>query len=379
MVSTTPRTGYISYVYKGQTYYFQDLIALKKTVYNLHGWGSDEGNPYGLSHMRAVTFNLLLSWKDDLSYLIHPSARVRVAAPYYALNMKEERARNTFEALFCYMGEEFGTNYKERVSNWTLGNEVNSCNAWNYSGNMSLQDNVANYAQAFQMLSQGVHRAVSSSRVFISLDHCWNTADAGFAGKAFLDEFAAYMNRTAPSMQWNVNYHPYSQPLNRSAFWSDYSNTTDSVSTRYISMRNIQVLTDYLGTLESRYGKASGSIRVILGEMGYSAVGGESSAEELQAAALGYGYYKAMFNTRVDAYIIRAYLDDPAETRSGLYLGLRKNDTAQTAKKAYEVYKYLDTDQSLNYMTPYRNLIGISSWESAIPGFDAGKLVAVDF
>lgn len=378
MVSTSAKSGYVPYVYKGKTYYFQDLIALKKTVYDLHGWGSSEGNRYGENHMRAVTFNLLLGWKDELSYLIHPSARIKGAAPYYALNMQEENARDTFEALFCYMGEEFG-DYKERVSNWVLGNEVNSCNAWNFSGHMSLQDCVANYAEAFQVLSQGVHRTVSSSRVFISLDHCWNASDAGHSGKAFLDEFAAYMNRTAPSMKWNVNYHPYSNPLNRSAFWSDYSSTADSVDTRYISMRNFQVLTDYLWTLETKYGKEVGSTRVIIGELGYSARGGDSGAQKLQAAALGYGYYKAMFNTRVDAYIIRAYLDAPEETRAGLYLGLRNADGSQTEKEAYTVYKNLDTSRSLEYMNQYLGTVGISNWSGTIPGFDASKLEARDF
>lgn len=378
MVSTSPAAGYVSYVYKGQSYYFQDLIALKDTIYDLHGWGSTDGNAYGENHTRAVTLNLLLSWDDSLSYLIHPSARSKGAASYYALNMTEERARNTFEALFCYMGEELGQ-YKERVTNWTLGNEINSCQAWNYSGSMSLEECVENYAEAFQLLYQGVKRTAGSSRIFISLDHCWTAADAGHSGKAYLDAFAAYMNKTAPSMQWNVNYHPYSQPLNRNDFWNDYSNTTDSADTRYISMRNIQVLTDYLGTLETQYGKESGSTRVIIGELGFSATGGDSGQENQQAAALGYGYYKAMFNTRIDAYIIRAYLDDPAESGAGLHLGLRRNDSSQTAKISYDVYRNLDTDQSLTYMNQYLGLIGIGSWESVIGGFDASKLPASDF
>ena len=87
----------------------------------------------------------------------------------------------------------------------------------------------------------------------------------------------------------------------------------------------------------------------------------------------------AMFNTRIDSYIIRAYIDDSTETASGLYLGLRRNDKAQTAKTAYSVYKHLDTEDSLSYMNQYLNLIGISSWESVIPGFDSSKLPAKDF
>ena len=272
MVSMNARTGYVPYSYKGKTYYFQDMIALSRTVRYLNGWDLD--NPYG-SHKRSVTLVLLMGWNDELSYLIHPSARNRGAASYYALNMQDQNARDTFEALFCYMGEKLGDN-KTLVSNWTLGNEVNSCRVWNYSGNMSLHECVANYAEAFQLLYQGVRRTASESKVFISLDHCWTASDAGHSGMEYLNEFAAYMSQTAPSVQWNVNYHPYSHPLNRNDFWSDNGNTTASWNTPYISMKNINVLTDYLGNIESSYGKPGGSIRVILGEIGFSAVKGNS-------------------------------------------------------------------------------------------------------
>lgn len=379
LVWSRPASGYVPYEYKGKTYYFSDLIALKKTVYDLQGWGSTEGNAYGTGHTRSVTMVLLMSWKyDELSYLIHPDARRRGAAPYYTLNVQEEKARETFEALFCYLGENFGER-KTRVYNWTLGNEVNSCNAWNYAGGMSLAKYVENYAQAFQMLNQGIKRTAGSPRLFISLDHCWNAADAGYSGKAFLDEFASYMNRTAPAMEWNVNYHPYSQPLYNAAFWQNYSSTTDSVGTGYISMRNIRVLTDYLSTLETKYGKTSNSIRVILGEVGYSAAGGNAREEQLQAAALGYGYYIAMFNKRIDAYIIRAYLDAPEEVRAGLYLGLRRSDYPQMEKQSYALYRDLDTRESLGKMNTYLSLIGISGWQSTIPGFDADLLPTKDF
>ena len=200
---------------------------------------------------------------------------------------------------------------------------------------------------------------------------------AGHSGKSFLDQFAKYMNQTAPGVQWNVNYHPYSQPLNKTGFWSDQSNTTGSVKTGYISMKNIQVLTDYLSAIEAQYGKAGGSIRVILGELGYTARKGNASQESLQAAALGYGYYIAMFNTRIDSYIIRAYLDDPAETKDSLYLGLM--DSSHGRKASYEVYKNLDTDRSLQYMNPYLQTVGLDSWESAITGFRADALPASDF
>ncbi len=369
-ISTSERPGFIPYTYRGKTYYFGDLIALKNTIYHLHGWGGEE-NPYGANRMRTVTLVLLMGWRDELSYLIHPSARKSGAASYYALNMQDEKARDTFEALFRYMGEELGA-LKTRVSNWTLGNEVNSCKEWNYSGNLSLNECVENYAKAFQLLYKGVKRGATSSRVFISLDHAWTASVAGHSGRDYLDRFAAYMNQTAPQMQWNVNYHPYSQPLSRVSFWKDNSNTTDAQNTKFVSMKNIKVLTDYLAEMEARYGKASGSIRVIIGELGYTGRLGDGASEAEQAAALGYGYYIAMFNTRIDAYMIRAYLDDPVEMRDGLYFGLR--DQGHGQKEAYEVYKYLDSEESLAYMNRYLQVVGIDGWEQVIPGFRAEAL-----
>lgn len=365
------RASYVPYTYKGKTYYFLDMVAYLNKVYQLSGWGKD--NMYG-GIPRNVTYNLLLSYDPELAYLIHPSARDGGGHTYYTLNMQEKRARETFEALFCYLGDKFGgelapggsPDKKYRVSNWVIGNEVNCCQVWNYSGGLSLSDCVKNYAEAFQLLYQGVKRGYSNTKVFISLDHDWNARENGHGGKEFLDEFARYMHETAPGMNWNVDYHPYSQPLPRNDFWNDYSNTTDSESTAFISMRNLNVLTNYLGKLEKKYGMdqkdetGRGYIRVMLGEQGFTTGNGES--QQRQAAAVGYGFYLAMENKRVDSYIIRSYNDDPAE--GIMQMGVM--DRYDNKKISYNVYRDIDRGKqnSLNAMNPYRGIAGVGSWES---------------
>ncbi len=348
-VRNHPDWGYIPYEYKGETYYFLDMEAYRDTIYSLNGWGRD--NSYGLADRTNVTVDLLLGWDAELTYLIHPSARAS-GHTYYALNMQDEEARETFEALFSYLGYKLGGSdgAKYRVLNWVLGNEVNCCQAWNYSGGLSLSDCVENYAEAFQLLYQAIRRSDANARFFISLDHSWNVATEGHKGKDYLDKFAEYMSQTAPQMSWNVNYHPYSQPLSNTAFWNDTTNTTDSPDTNYISMQNLDVLTDYLGDLEEKYNmeetckdtrtdEENGYIRVILGEQGYSAVYGNDSQEALQAEALSRLHDIAMANERVDAYTNRAYIDDPAE---GLYLGLM--NSAEKKKQSYDVFRDLWTD-----------------------------------
>lgn len=151
-------------------------------------------------------------------------------------------------------------------------------------------------------------------------------------------------------MRWNVNYHPYSQPLTRNDFWNDGSNTTNSANTGYISMKNLSVLTSYLKILENIYfpegnrepDQQDEYIRVILGEQGYTAA--KSSEEVSQAAAIAYEFMIGSMNTRVDAIINRAYMDDPAE--GVMTLGLM--DQYRTKKKSYDIYKELGTANTFN-------------------------------
>ena len=362
---------YQPYVYKGKTYYFHDMISYQKTIFYLNGWGDGDNptSPYG-GWRKNVSLNLLLGWDNELTYLIAPSAR-KSGEKYYALNMTDSTARETFEALFCYMTEKLGGSKvgvkgadKYRVCNWVLGNEVNACNAWNYAGGISTKDCADNYAKAFQLLYQAVKGTDENARVFISLDHSWNVGPDGHSGKAYLDEFAAYMYATAPHMKWNVDYHPYSNPLYKNDFWTDSDTTPNKDSAPYISMRNLSVLTNYLGKIEEKYHMSNKSIRVILGEQGY--VAANSSQERQQAAALAYAFYIGSMNTRVDAIINRAYVDAKEEGR--MTLGLMY--TGEKKKEAYNMYKNLGRAASLETTKSYVNEINksYSRWEQQLPG-----------
>ena len=331
VLKSGPGGGNVTYHYKGKDYYFSNLLSERGTVteYNNGKYGN------GIS----VTMVILCSYRSDYRReLVHPSARHGGAAPYYTLNSSTQSGQELYEALFSYLGEIFGQD-DCYVSNWVLGNEVNSCNAWNYKGSLSFNEYMKCYAASFRQLYYGVKTTRASSRVFISLDNAWNRAVAGFTGKAVLDTFASYIQAEGPDMEWNVAFHPYSAPLTRTDFWNDRSNTTDSVASPFISMRNLNQLTNYLGTVEKKYGRSSGSIRVILSEQGWTS---SNCGEYTQAMAIARAYYIAEFNSRVDAFIIRAEIDDWDEMQAGLYMGLR-NYGYDTKKMSYYVYKYMDT------------------------------------
>ena len=371
-----PGNHVVKYVYKGNTYYFSDMADLRGTVTEYNRGEETYGNEI------SVTMVVLSKYRTDYrSKLIHPSARRSSSATYYMLNSYTQDGQELYEAMFSYLGEIFGQD-DCYVSNWVLGNEVNSCNAWNYKGSLSFNEYMKCYAASFRQLYYGVKQTRASSRVFISLDNAWNRAVAGYTGKSVLDNFASYIHAEDPKISWNVAFHPYSAPLTRVAFWNDYSNTTDSVASPYISMRNLNQLTNYLGTMENRYGKDPESIRVILSEQGWTSSGGQEYA---QATAIAWGYYIAECNKRVDAFIIRAEIDDWDEMQAGLYMGL-KNFGDDTKKTSSFVYQYMDTSldtfqelKAEDIVWDRRNrerfkdaqkILEPGIWKGRVPGFD---------
>lgn len=384
LVGTSPGNGYEEYFYKGKTYYFSNCAAEMEVVRNLVKGYEGYMNP-GKGHINqvAVTFVLLLRYDKDTAYLIDPAARSK-GHSYYALNVREEKSRETLEALFLYLGEKFGQD-DCYVTHWVLGNEINSSRAWNYGGSLSFDNYMKCYTSAFRLFYNGIKAGKSGNNAYISLDNGWTAAPDTYSGKSTLDKFAAYAQIENPDMNWSIAYHGYSYPLTRNDFWNDSSNTTSSVSTRYISMKNIKVLTNYAASLEEKYEKEPGSIRVILSEQGFN-----GSNPKPQARALARAYYAAEFNDRIDAFIIRAIIDDPAETRGGLKLGLR--DQQAVKRISYFVYEFMDSDLdkfsqlnpadevsegNISKFVEAQRILCETNWKSIYPEFDKEKLANV--
>ena len=212
LVGTSEGSGFKSYEYKGKTYYFSNCATHLETVRNLV-----EGYPQYIkprvtaTNQVAVTFVLLLEYDDVTKYLIDPSARAK-GHKYYTLNVREEEARETLEALFLYLGELFGQN-DCYVTHWILGNEVNSSKAWNYQGSLSFSNYMKSYASAFRLLYNGVKAGKTGNNVYISLDNGWTASPDTYSGKSTLDKFAEYAQLENEDMLWSIAYHGYSYPL----------------------------------------------------------------------------------------------------------------------------------------------------------------------
>lgn len=329
----------VSYSYDGKVYQFNSLAGYQAMI--------EKCNANNI----VVTIQILLDWCD--SSLIIEEGREK-GHSYYTWNTRETDSRVKMEAIFSYIAEKFGK--KDcYVTNWILGNEVNSCNYWNYCGDLPESTYITVYAEAFRSLYNAVRSKKSGTKVFICLDHNWNLTSGGYSSKYILDTFAKTIDRIQPEVQWNLAYHAYPTPLTEVAFWKN-TNITNDVQSPVIHMQNLQVLTDYV---KNSFGS---NRRILLSEQGFTSTQGE----ELQAAALAYAYYIAACNSMVDGFHIRSFEDAPTEVEQGLVMGIK-------GRKALEVYQYMDTKKGLSYTNPYLKLVGLESW-AEIPGYSEEKL-----
>lgn len=347
-------SGVEPYKYNGKTYHFNGLYGYVYLV--------QQCNAKGIQVTAQISIDRNASTQ---SFITGNSPYAETA--YYGWNTDNSTTRQTMEAMFAYLGEKFGKN-NCYISNWILGNEVNSASGYYYVGNISFSKFISMYSEAFRCLYNAVKSSRGSSKVFICLDNCWNQKNAFticYSARSTLESFAAKISDMQKDVNWNLAYHAYNQPLSDSQFWSGANAsmfTGDANTTTFITMRNIQTLTDYV---KNRFGS---NTRIILSEQGFSSTyGGQAN----QAAAIALAYYKAACNPMIDAFIIRSYKDEAHEVAQGLAMGLK--DTNGKKKTAYNVFKNMDSSNSLKYTEKVlKSQVG--NWKSLVPGYSTGKI-----
>lgn len=347
-------SGVETYKYNGKTYHFNGLYGYVYLV--------QQCNAKGIQVTAQISIDRNASTQ---SFITGNSPYAETA--YYGWNTDNSTTRQTMEAMFAYLGEKFGKN-NCYISNWILGNEVNSASGYYYVGNVSFSKFISMYSEAFRCLYNAVKSSRGSSKVFICLDNCWNQKNAFticYSARSTLESFAAKISDMQKDVNWNLAYHAYNQPLSDSQFWSGANAsmfTSDANTTTFITMRNIQTLTDYV---KSRFGS---NTRIILSEQGFSSTyGGQAN----QAAAIALAYYKAACNPMIDAFIIRSYKDEAHEVAQGLAMGLK--DANGKKKTAYNVFKNMDSSNSLKYTEKVlKSQVG--NWKSLVPGYSTGKI-----
>ncbi len=356
----------ISYQYHGKTYWFRKALV---NSYDAQLTALQENNV-------VVSAILLLGWREDLKSLIYPSGR-QAGHSFYAWNTSNASAREQLQATLSFLGSRYGTSSAKygRIVNWIVGNEVNNYNVYNYAGQKTLAQYAKIYANAFRLTYNTITSIYANARVYISLDHLWNTRVSGsFTSREMLEKFAATLKKQG-NINWNLAFHPYGSPLTEPKFWANVNGQAiQSLSSPVISMNNIGILTSYI---RKNYGS---NTRIILSEQGYTSVrrsyAGQTDAQKEQSAAIAYSYYLTEADDMIDSFIMNRHVDHQAEIDQGLDLGLWTTDPtsslpewADTKKDSWNVFKYMDSNKASKVTSDSLSVIGVKKWSSVVKGY----------
>lgn len=364
----------IEYVYDGKSYYFNKALmeTYDATISRMSGKDM------------TVTAVILNGWNDATPQLVYPGVTMQPTNQvfYYGFHGATKESADTIKAIASFLAERYnGKNSSYgKVTNWIIGNEINN-QQWNYMGDMSLEDYVAEYERAFRLFYTAIKSNSAYDNVYFSTDFHW-IYDANGTTKYNAKDIIDVFNQNViagGNMDWGLAYHPYSIPLTEPEFWDDdatgliYYNETSPV----INMQNLSVLTDYFS--QSHLLSPNGGVRsIILSEQGFtsqSATRGKDVA--LQSAAIAYAYYIADSNPHIDAFIMSRQVDAPSEVNASLSFGLWYSDMTMPdhiiptmPKASWNIYKYIDDkNHTLEISEFAKEIIGIDNWSDVIPNF----------
>lgn len=340
----------INYSYNGKNYAFNGQVM---SEYDLV-----------FSTLTAKGIEITAIILNDVSYaypqMIHPLARGGIgSAPYYAFNATDEAGCEYLAAVGAFLAERYSgsANGRGLVANWVIGNEINARKEWNYMEYIDLKSYVEEYARAYRVFYNAIKSINSACNIYISLDQQWDrniSSSKNYDTKDILDEFNRQI-KAEGNIDWGLAIHPYNVPLTSPYTWKSSKYVKHSVDTSMVTMDNIEVVTDYLSREE--FLTEDGEVRsIILSEQGYTSLNGEN----IQAAAIVYAYKKAEANEHIDSILFSRQTDAIEEIAQGLALGINHADGSP--KYAYNVFKYMDTDQQESYTDFAKGIIGISDW-----------------
>ena len=320
-------------------------------------------------HDHGVTVYLILlaynTANPDLAHLfIHPKFNAVSKAPISAFKIDDAESARELQACVTFLTQRYALKNLPPL-HFIVGNEVNSHWFWYNMGESTMDEVVVNYERAVRLCFDAAHTVSSNSRVYLSLDHHWNSSvtphdsKKSFGGRAFLDAFAKLAKRNG-EFEWHLAFHPYPENLFEARTWNDHDATL-KLDTPKITFKNIELLNDYMKRPELAFnGKPR---RIILSEQGFHTTN-SPDGEVIHAAAFAYAYRKVEQLDGIDAFILHRHVDHLKE--GGLHLGLWTCDKdSRPAKKKviYEVFRRADTaewKQAFQFALP---TIGVETWE----------------
>ena len=282
---------------------------------------------------------------------------------YSMPDMTTAEAFNIYAAALEHMASTHCTPDK-RISHWIMHNEVDHASQWTNMGSQPMMRYMDRYIKSMRICYNIVRQYDQNASVLGSYTHCWTVADGDYTPKRMLETTVAYSDAEG-DFRWGVAYHPYPQDLTKPSFWVNDTQATYSMTTRYITFKNLEVIDSWIKQKENLY-KGTTKRVLFLSEQGTNSPSYSQTDLELQAAGGAWAWKKVSKLDGIDAMQWHNWADNKDE--DGLRIGLRSFAESSmanlTAKPVWYVWKAAGTAEEDTVFDRYKSTLGISDWAS---------------
>lgn len=284
---------------------------------------------------------------------------------YTMPNLTTAKAFNLYAAALEHMASTHCTP-GNRISHWIMHNEVDFANEWTNMGDQPMMRYLDRYIKSMRICYNIARQYDQNASVLGSYTHCWTVADGNYAPKKMLEATVAY-SEAEGDFRWGVAYHPYPQDLTKPSFWVNDTQATYSMTTRYITFKNLEVIDAWIKQKENLY-KGTTKRVLFLSEQGTNSPSYSQTDLALQAAGGAWAWKKVSKLDGIDAIQWHNWADNKAE--GGLRIGLRTfaegSVSDLTPKPVWYVWKAAGTAEEDSVFDQYKTTLGISDWDSII-------------
>lgn len=284
---------------------------------------------------------------------------------YTMPNLTTAKAFNLYAAALEHMASTHCTQ-GNRISHWIMHNEVDFANEWTNMGDQPMLRYLDRYIKSMRICYNIARQYDQNASVLGSYTHCWAKADGNYAPKKMLEATVAY-SEAEGDFRWGVAYHPYPQDLTKPSFWVNDTQATYSMTTRYITFKNLEVIDAWIKQKENLY-KGTTKRVLFLSEQGTNSPSYSQTDLALQAAGGAWAWKKISKLDGIDAMQWHNWADNKAE--GGLRIGLRTfaegSVSNLTPKPVWYVWKAAGTAEEDSVFDQYKTTLGISDWASII-------------
>ena len=346
------------YEYLGRTYYIDENYLINNI---------DAALKVASSHGMSVAGIILIQKATECAdpafgeLVQHPDFDNGV---YTMPDMTTAEALHAYAATITYLCERY-SKADMRISHWIVHNEIDGGVHWtNMGSDVPAATYMDTYLKSMRTVYNIMHQYDPNAEAFVSLAHGWTKSAGGgwYSVVDVLDLMNRFSNAEGDFF-WAPAYHSYASAINDPRVWED-ENVSFSMSTSYVSMKNLEVLDRWVQDNDNRY-KGTEMRKVWLSEAG---VGSGTTNDPYdddtvladQAAGTAYSWKKINALEGIEGIQWHNWFDNKSE---GAKLGLRKYDDSEYSgepKPAWYTYQAAGTEDEETWFESqgYASVVG---------------------